>query len=702
MSKKTSTLRTIRYVLKKFPNLRYYQKEAIERTALRLTQTTEPLLIVLPTGAGKSWVIAGLAAVIRALSKKSAGYHKKVLVLAPSAELVEQNHAKMTEAGFSASIYSADLKVKDTTGDVVFGSHLSVNKSAEAFVEDALEFALVIIDETHSFIQKADETIKKLSEANPNLRTVGLTATPYRLGQGYIYQRHAYYGQDPLAPGFARDPYFSEVTYEKPIQDMIEEGFLSPPVIGETGDYYDVSKLQRLPTGGFTKQTVDKVFVDGQSTLTASIIKDIKARAQTRRSVMIFCQSRSHAEQVLKLLPPTKAALIDSGTNKTRDRPRIIADFKRGKLKYLVNVNTLSKGFDAPSVDVVALLRHTESPALFQQIIGRGLRLSPETKKRDCLILDYAQNIPPDGDVFSPQIVAPKQSGRVGVMEMVEVECPTCRNTLKARAAKAVAGTVMNKNGFLVLGDNNELVISPDGQPVAGHLAARCPHYIPASTEGQKPQRCKQTWGRVVCLKCETLNSSHAHFCMACNSPISRSALKLGTEAGMDDHYRHRIAELTGSWTLTEGRSAKGNTTLHLRFEVQELPYLKEVLELEDDSEEGVTTRNRNVQEGLVQYEMVTPEPVMIDLWLAPTVSHPKALAQWQTFLEYAKGAITENSESEHDLPLVPNVVKDELEVESGFIKAPRKIVYAMLPKGPNSRRQFFEVINYNYRQKRK
>lgn len=151
--------------LKKFANLRYYQREAVERTARRLKKTRNPLLIVLPTGAGKSWVIAALAGVILALAGKSdrTGKNKKVLVLAPSAELVEQNHEKMISSGFNASIYSADLNMKDVSGDIVFGSHLSVNKDAPSFVEDAHEFAAVFVDEAHSFLGQAESTVEILS-----------------------------------------------------------------------------------------------------------------------------------------------------------------------------------------------------------------------------------------------------------------------------------------------------------------------------------------------------------------------------------------------------------------------------------------------------------------------------------------------------------------------------------------------------------
>jgi DNA repair protein RadD len=669
--------------LAKFKNLRYYQSESVQATAARLRKTRSPLLIVLPTGSGKSWVIAALAAVVQALAGKSTttGKRKKVLVLAPSAELVDQNHQKMVQSGFSASIYSADLKIKDVSGDVVFGSHLSVNKDAPSFVEDAHEFAAVFIDEAHAFLEQAQSTVEILKELNPNIRVVGLTATPYRMRFGYIYQQDVHRNTPPLSKDFARDPYFSEMVYEKSPHEMIEEGFLTPPVLGEISDHYDISKLRRHAGGGFTKASTDNVFVSGKGNLTKEIIREVKQKAKKRKGIMIFAQNREHAKQILSYLPAKQSALIDSHTNKTKDRPEIIAKFKSRKLKYLVNVNTLTKGFDAPHVDMIAVLRHTESPALFQQIIGRGLRLSPETGKKDCLILDYAQNLPADGDIFSPTIVAAKLGNQPEV-PTVEVRCPACEGINTFRAAKPFPNTAMDEYGYLKLVSGDAL-LTDLGEPVAGHLGVQCTHYRIPEDEGN-PYRCKHVWGRVECPSCHTLNSAMTHFCRGCSEPLSKSARRLGMGVSRDQGFTHRVGKMVEKWTIVKGESKAGRLTLRIDALLQELPYVRSASEeeLKDDPDQVLILEH--------------PAPESQSFWLNPEVTHPKAQASWKEFLNYAQKRSPEIRSVIKTEPL--NAVMSKLQSGGGFEpEAPSYLVYIPTPSSPFSTRKFYEIISYDY-----
>jgi DNA repair protein RadD len=667
--------------LASFDNLRYYQREAVEATARRLRKTLNPLLLVLPTGAGKSWVIAALAAVVQAMAgtSKLTGQKKKVLVLAPSAELVEQNHAKMIQSGFSASIYSADLQMKDVSGDVVFGSHLSVNKDAPTFVADAHEFAAVFIDEAHAFLDQAQSTVEILKGLNPNIRVVGLTATPYRMRFGYIYQKDIYRDAPPLPETYARAPYFAEMVYEKSPHEMIEEGFLTPPVLGEISDHYDVSKLRRHAGGGFTKDSTNTVFVDGKATLTKEIIREVKQKAKTRQGVMIFAQNREHARQILSYLPAKQSALIDSHTNKTKDRPEIIAQFKKRKLKYLVNVNTLTKGFDAPHVDMIAVLRHTESPALFQQIIGRGLRLSPETGKRDCLILDYAQNLPPDGDIFSPRIVAAKL-GHEREHPSVEVRCPTCDGTNTFRAAKGIAGTVMDEFGYLKL-TTGEALLTALGEPVAGHLGVRCSLYQIPEGDG-KPYRCGHAWGRVECEACHTLNSAMTHFCQGCSEPLSKSAKRLGMGVSRDQGFTQRVGRLVAPWVLQKSRSKAGRLTLKIEARLQELPYARPATaeELEENPED--------------LWVIDHPQPETVTFWLNPEVGHPRAQAGWADFLQYTAEQQSEGKLKADGLEQLLDRLQTGGELAP---EAPEHLIYVPSPSSMTSSRKFFDIVAYRY-----
>ncbi len=140
--------------------------------------------------------------------------------------------------------------------------------------------------------------------------------------------------------------------------------------------------------------------------------------AETRKGVMIFAATVEHAREIHGLLPPQTEPRWSPAETPGPERDRLIEAFKAQQFRYLVNVAVLTTGFDAPHVDLIAILRPTESVSLYQQIVGRGLRLAPG--KTDCLILDYAGN---PHDLYTPEVGAPKgKSDNVPV----QVFCPAC------------------------------------------------------------------------------------------------------------------------------------------------------------------------------------------------------------------------------------------------------------------------------------
>jgi len=386
--------------------LRPYQQEAVQRVLEWFRATSDPALLSLPTGAGKSLVIAELARLARG----------RVLVLAHVRELVEQNFAKYQAYGLHADIFSAGLGQKEAGAAVVFGSVQSVVRHQNAFTDAG--FTLLIIDECHRVSLNEDSSyqriISSLRKQNPHLKILGLTATPFRLGQGFIYHRHL---QQQAARG-DEDCFFKACLYELPLRWMVKQGYLVEPVKMDMALLaYDFTQLTPTASGRFSESELDDRV--RSSRITPSIISDIQRRAEKRRGVMIFCASVRHAQEVTELLPEQQTGLI-TGSLEGAQREQLIADFKAHKLKYLVNVSVLTTGFDAPHVDLIALLRPTESVSLYQQILGRGLRLSPETNKTDCLLLDYAGN---PWDIWSPEIASPQPSSDT---ELVQVTCPAC------------------------------------------------------------------------------------------------------------------------------------------------------------------------------------------------------------------------------------------------------------------------------------
>jgi DNA repair protein RadD len=384
--------------------LRPYQQEAVDRTLNYFRKKRDPAVIVLPTGAGKSLVIAELAKIAKG----------RVLVLAHVKELVEQNHLKYESYGLQAGIYSAGLNQKDRKHKVIFGSIQSVAKANEAFFRD---FTLLVIDECHRVGLEPDsqygKVIKQLKLNNQRICILGLTATPYRLGLGWIYNI-ALRGEVKTK----ELRFFKHCIYDLPLEYMIKNRYLTPPVkVDIPVTSYDFSELTESGSS-YSMAQLEEV-LRKQRRLTPLIIKNIIdiTDSYDRQGVMIFSSTVKHAQEVMESLPAGQARLV-LGTTDLTERDQIVDDFKRKAFKYLVNVSVLTTGFDAAHVDVIAILRPTESISLYQQIIGRGLRL--DTDKKDCLVLDYTGM---GHSIFSPEIGDKKAAS-----ESVEVQvpCPEC------------------------------------------------------------------------------------------------------------------------------------------------------------------------------------------------------------------------------------------------------------------------------------
>lgn len=384
--------------------LRDYQQEAVNRSVKYFQKKRDPAVIVLPTGAGKSLVIAELARIAKG----------RVLVLAHVKELVEQNYEKYKSYGLDAGIFSASLGKKDWDQKAIFGSVQSVARAPDEFFND---FSLLVIDECHRVADEGDtqyqEVVKKLLERNPQLCILGLTATPYRLGLGWIYE---YSSLGEIKTDQKR--FFKQCVYELPLSYMIRNKYLTTPVkVDIPVTCYDFSELTEKGRM-YTMSEVEEV-LKSQKRLTPLIIKNIIdiAKKYDRHGVMIFSSTVKHAEEIMSYLPAADSRIV-LGDTEMNDRNQIVEDFKNKKFKYLVNVSVLTTGFDAPHVDVIAILRPTESNSLYQQIVGRGLRLSGD--KKDCYILDYTGM---GHDIYAPEI-SDKRPKKDTVA--VQVTCPKC------------------------------------------------------------------------------------------------------------------------------------------------------------------------------------------------------------------------------------------------------------------------------------
>lgn len=532
--------------------LRPYQEAACAAALDWLRKSTSPCLIDAAPAAGKSFMVAYLASQLHAISGG-----KRVLCLAPSAELVRQNYEKYLLTGERASIFSASAGAKSTRNFVVFGTPGTVKNSISRFCKTGQDgFCAVIVDEAHGMTPTIRDIIEEMRKANPNLRVIGLTGTPYRLGSGYIFRL---WPDDRVNDDSkTRDPYFAKCVYRVSAQEMLEQGFITPMDLGAINtERYDTSGIVLLPNGTFNPETVERAFV-GHGRLTASIVADAIHQAGGRRGgVMYFAATIQHAYEVLASLPPESSAIV-TGDMATGERKDIIKRYRTQEIRHIVSVGTLTTGFDVSHTETIVLLRFTESAALLQQILGRAWRLHPG--KDNSLLLDYAGNIEkhfPDGDIYNPEIKAGKIAGDG---EGIEATCPDCGNINQFKLNPDYENFQRDDNGYC-LDVFGERLMSEFG-PIPAHYGRRCFGLVQTGPKGQY-ERCNHRWAGKPCPNCDEPNDIAARYCYSCKAEIVDPNEKLVADfkALKRDPHRPQCDEVI-SVTFTPGLSKRGAKTI--------------------------------------------------------------------------------------------------------------------------------------------
>lgn len=337
--------------------LRPYQKQASDAavTAL-LSKERKNGIIILPTGAGKSLVIADIA------SKVSS----PLLVFQPSKEILEQNFEKLQSYGvFDCGIYSATAGRKDINR-ITFATIGSVMNHKEDFDH----FRYVIIDECH-LVNSLSGQYKNFIESEDR-KVIGLTATPYRLSRGL-------YGMSMLKfLTRTRPRIFDSVLYYCQVSDLLAKGFLADL------SYYDCTRLDmRNVRSNSTGADYDDESLTAEyqrsgfySQLSSTTIRVLNPKnGIPRNGVLVFTRFTKEADElVAKLRAAGIKAAIVTGQTKKKERETILEQFKSGKIRVVANVGVLTTGFDYPALDTIILARPTKSLSLYYQMVGRAIR----------------------------------------------------------------------------------------------------------------------------------------------------------------------------------------------------------------------------------------------------------------------------------------------------------------------------------------
>ena len=391
-------------------SLRYYQQDAVDAAFAYIggNPGNHPL-IVAPTGSGKSHILGGLC------DKIINEHDSKVVVLSHVKEILEQDEEKLKAIlpSWRVGLYSSGAKRRERR-DVTVAGIQSVYQKAHMFKD----VRWVIVDEAHT-IPKAGEGryLTFLKGLHEDVVVIGLTATPFRLGTGLLTE-----GEGKL---------FDDICYDVDIVQLIKEGYLSPLHTGGTDNQLDMSGI-RLQSGDFRGSDMSDQF--DKYELTESIVDELCSFKDTYKSWLIFAIDIKHCEHVAEALETRGIACSPVHSKRSAvHNETSLAAYKAGRLQALVSVAKITTGFDDPKTDLIALIRPTKSPVLHVQMIGRGLRVCPESGKTHCRILDFAGNLMRLGPINDVYIhVKGKGGGGEAPIKM----CPSCKTHVPAAARK--------------------------------------------------------------------------------------------------------------------------------------------------------------------------------------------------------------------------------------------------------------------------
>jgi DNA repair protein RadD len=392
--------------------LRPYQKAAIAAVYEYYENKSGNCCIVIPTAGGKSLV---MAAFIEGVLK--AWPDQRILIVTHVRELIAQNHAEMIGLwpDAPAGIYSAGLGKREAQARILFAGIQSIHRRAHEIGHTDL----VLIDEAHLIPGNSSTMYRRfldaLSAINPALKVIGLTATPFRTDSGMLHE-----GKSAL---------FTDIAFEAPVRELIDQGYLSPLVSKQPATQLDVSKVGTR-AGDFIAR--DLAAAVDQDAITRAAVTEIIDYGKDRKSWLAFCSGVDHARHVAEEFQRRgiTCRTIFGDTPKD-ERDAIIAAFKRGDIRALASMGVLTTGFNAPGVDLIALLRPTKSAGLYVQMVGRGTRLAPG--KENCLVLDFAGNVRRHGPI---DLVRPKRPGEGGGGEAPTKVCPMCESIVALSATE--------------------------------------------------------------------------------------------------------------------------------------------------------------------------------------------------------------------------------------------------------------------------
>lgn len=333
--------------------LRPYQAEARDAILSAWDEGYRKTLLVLPTGCGKTVVFASV-------TENQVRKGHRVLIMAHRGELLTQAADKLkTASGLDSVLEKAESSSLGSFIPVTVGSvqSLAQEKRLARFPGDY--FQDIIVDEAHHCLS---DSYQRVLVHFPNANILGVTATPDRGDMKNLGE------------------YFDSKAYEYTMQEAIRQGYLSPVKAQLIPLELDINNVG-ISNGDYSAPEVGNALEPYLS----QIVQEMKKYCQGRKTVA-FLPLIATSQKFCRMLNEVglRAAEVNGNSD---DRSQVLTDFETGKYDVLCNSMLLTEGWDCPAVDCIVILRPTKVRSLYQQMVGRGMRLSPG--KENLLLLDF-------------------------------------------------------------------------------------------------------------------------------------------------------------------------------------------------------------------------------------------------------------------------------------------------------------------------
>lgn len=550
------------------PRDKQWEAHAAACAHIRGTVKTEPAFIYASVGFGKTILLAMVAKQAQMVAEQRGTQQLRILVLARTGDLIDQNAEKMWEIGARNSIFSQSLRIKSTKYPVICGTEGTVARAMDKQLLD-FKFDILLIDEAYQVnYDEPDcqymQIITELQRRNPKLIIIGYGGSLYR-------------GTDPIIGKF-----WKHLIYSCSMWEAIDIGYCTPLLFGfGQGDteYKDLETI--LPSGQDGTEDLSKELMDAQNkiivkqkTVTNAILHEVKEIAKSRNCVLITCAGKKHIDQCIEILSdvegnlceyteqndsePVRYAVVTEKT-KTSERKVIKQMCNTGKIKYVFQIGAWTVGVNVPMFDTIVILRRIGSRTLLEQLVGRGIRWLEKWQeelgmvKHDCMVLDYAGTFEAMGEFFDDQFIQTAQAAKAKKECTDVIVCGRERcGAQNSPHARRCLGKDMRPEQV------GRLAPDPRGRVIPG-----LPLFV-VEPDG----RCGTFWGSPkICPKCTTPNDKVARSCRRCDFMLIDPNANLTNKHYTDDDWQNVVSgsivlskdktKIIAQWQLESGVVAK-------------------------------------------------------------------------------------------------------------------------------------------------